>query len=316
VIDLERAKASHDCRTWIAAELGESDEQRQEYSKWFCPFHADRKGNTPSLTVWFDHYHCYGCGAHGDIIDWVRVRQNLELREAVGWLLNEQPTLSAQLHAAEVRHRERAKEERRLAQEHLAKARWHDQYADALVSHRLAVDYLEARGIPEAVAMYYRLGFRAHSPWGACISIPWMVSGELRGIQYRIINGQGDMRYRWDERAHGKPTIYNADAVKGSKPLWIVEGAFKALVLITRGLESVALVSKQGWKSGWAGRFRHQPVFVCLDPDAIEEGRAIAADIGPNSKVVELPRKPDDLMVEWGWTAQAMEAFAREGVAG
>jgi len=28
-----------------------------------CPFHDE---HTPSLTVYEDHYHCFGCGAHGD----------------------------------------------------------------------------------------------------------------------------------------------------------------------------------------------------------------------------------------------------------
>lgn len=30
-----------------------------------CPFHADR---TPSLKLYGDHFHCFGCGAHGDVI--------------------------------------------------------------------------------------------------------------------------------------------------------------------------------------------------------------------------------------------------------
>lgn len=33
-----------------------------------CPFHADRH---PSLTVYEDHYHCFPCGAHGDLFDWL-----------------------------------------------------------------------------------------------------------------------------------------------------------------------------------------------------------------------------------------------------
>ena len=28
-----------------------------------CPFHADK---TPSLKLYGDHFHCFGCGAHGD----------------------------------------------------------------------------------------------------------------------------------------------------------------------------------------------------------------------------------------------------------
>jgi len=31
-----------------------------------CPFHADK---TPSLKLYDDHFHCFGCGAHGDVLD-------------------------------------------------------------------------------------------------------------------------------------------------------------------------------------------------------------------------------------------------------
>ena len=31
-----------------------------------CPFHADR---TPSMKLYEDHYFCFGCGKHGDVID-------------------------------------------------------------------------------------------------------------------------------------------------------------------------------------------------------------------------------------------------------
>lgn len=33
-----------------------------------CPFHADKH---PSMKVDQVHYHCFGCGAHGDAIDFV-----------------------------------------------------------------------------------------------------------------------------------------------------------------------------------------------------------------------------------------------------
>ena len=31
-----------------------------------CPFHPDHE---PSLKIYDDHYHCFGCGAHGDVTD-------------------------------------------------------------------------------------------------------------------------------------------------------------------------------------------------------------------------------------------------------
>ena len=31
-----------------------------------CPFHADK---VPSLKLYGDHFHCFGCGAQGDVVD-------------------------------------------------------------------------------------------------------------------------------------------------------------------------------------------------------------------------------------------------------
>jgi len=36
------------------------------HGKALCPFHNDRH---PSLFVDDDHYHCFACGEHGDVID-------------------------------------------------------------------------------------------------------------------------------------------------------------------------------------------------------------------------------------------------------
>ena len=44
-----------------------------------CPFHADRN---PSMKVDF-RFHCFGCGADGDVIDFVAKLFQLSLRQAV-----------------------------------------------------------------------------------------------------------------------------------------------------------------------------------------------------------------------------------------
>ena len=45
-----------------------------------CPFHPDK---TPSFVVWPDHFHCFGCGVHGDAIEWLRRTRRLTFRQAV-----------------------------------------------------------------------------------------------------------------------------------------------------------------------------------------------------------------------------------------
>lgn len=39
-----------------------------------CPFHGDTH---PSMKIYPDGYHCFACGAHGDVISWVMKRDNV-----------------------------------------------------------------------------------------------------------------------------------------------------------------------------------------------------------------------------------------------
>ncbi len=52
-----------------------------------CPFHQEK---SPSFTVNDEKgfYHCFGCGAHGDIFDFVMHKQNMPFMEAVELLAN------------------------------------------------------------------------------------------------------------------------------------------------------------------------------------------------------------------------------------
>jgi hypothetical protein len=45
-----------------------------------CPFHEEK---TPSFYVYADHYHCFGCGAHGNVITWLTNARGLPFREAL-----------------------------------------------------------------------------------------------------------------------------------------------------------------------------------------------------------------------------------------
>ena len=49
------------------------------HGKALCPFHNDRN---PSLFVDDDHYHCYACGEHGDVIDFTAKLFGLKMYEA------------------------------------------------------------------------------------------------------------------------------------------------------------------------------------------------------------------------------------------
>ncbi|MBR3836854.1 MAG: DNA primase [Clostridia bacterium] len=52
-----------------------------------CPFHQEK---TPSFTLYSSppHYYCYGCGAGGDVITFVRQMENLDYVSAIEFLAN------------------------------------------------------------------------------------------------------------------------------------------------------------------------------------------------------------------------------------
>lgn len=53
------------------------------YGKALCPFHNDRH---PSMVVYDDHYYCYACGEHGDVIDFVANLYGLSVYDAANKL--------------------------------------------------------------------------------------------------------------------------------------------------------------------------------------------------------------------------------------
>ena len=71
-----------------------------------CPFHNDRH---PSLYVADDHYYCFACGEHGDVIDFVSKLFQLSLYDAARKLMADfhlspdKPPSAAALHAKRIR---------------------------------------------------------------------------------------------------------------------------------------------------------------------------------------------------------------------
>ena len=70
-----------------------------------CPFHNDRH---PSLYVADDHYYCFACGEHGDVIDFAAKRFGLPLYDAAQklaadfHLTPDKPPSAAALHAKRI----------------------------------------------------------------------------------------------------------------------------------------------------------------------------------------------------------------------
>ena len=108
------------------------------YGMALCPFHNDRH---PSLYVADDHYYCFACGEHGDVIDFAARLFGLPLYEAAQrlaadfHLTPDKPPSAAALHAKRIRtEAQQLRENERLCFSVLSNyarvlRRWKVQYA-------------------------------------------------------------------------------------------------------------------------------------------------------------------------------------------
>ena len=83
-VDFARVRAEHPIAEVIAA-AGVDLHPRGHGWVGCCPFHDD---SSPSMTVDAipDRFHCFGCGATGDVVDFVGRMHGLGARDAVAFL--------------------------------------------------------------------------------------------------------------------------------------------------------------------------------------------------------------------------------------
>lgn len=60
--------------------------QQAQHSKYVCPFHSDKH---PSLSVKGNHWRCWSCNEHGDVIDFTTKYFRISFREAINKLADD-----------------------------------------------------------------------------------------------------------------------------------------------------------------------------------------------------------------------------------
>ncbi len=121
-----------------------------------CPFHEER---TPSFSVNAadKFYYCFGCGAKGDLITFVRETEQLDFAGAIEWLGDR---FNVQIEYEETSPQQDARRRRRERLLDLldAAASFYERYLWDSQAGSLARDYLAGRGLGEDVCREYRLG--------------------------------------------------------------------------------------------------------------------------------------------------------------
>jgi DNA primase len=126
-----------------------------------CPFHNEK---TPSFTVSEDKgfFHCFGCGAHGDVIGFVMRSEGLEFPQAVERLAAE---AGMQVPRETPEERERAERQATLGGAVEFAAKHFEQQLRASAG-RAGIDYLKRRGLTDDTMRRFRLGFAPDSRHG------------------------------------------------------------------------------------------------------------------------------------------------------
>jgi DNA primase len=121
-----------------------------------CPFHEER---TPSFSVNATDklYYCFGCGAKGDLITFVRETEQLDFAGAIESLADR---FNVQIEYEETSPQQDARRRRRERLFELlgAAASFYERYLWDSQAGSLARDYLAGRGLGEEVCREYRLG--------------------------------------------------------------------------------------------------------------------------------------------------------------
>lgn len=294
-----------------------------------CPFHDDRN---PSLTLYVgdpadEHFHCFGCRAHGDVIRFVELIERLPFRAAVAALTGEgaaaRPPLRASTrtaarhdHPANTNHQEPAGRAcLGVAVEH---------YHRRLLADRAALAYCAGRGLDRAAIARHRLGY---APQGGERDLAAAL--RERGLPVAAARRAGLLDRRGHEFLAGRIVIPEVRAgiplwatgraldvagaapkylhLPGPRPLlglaevgdrrevYLAEGPFDRLALSGWGFPALALAGTHAAPPALDLLGRFERVFLTLDND--DAGRAatnaLREVLGTRAVPVRLPDVKD-----------------------
>jgi DNA primase len=125
----------------------------REY-KAVCPFHNEK---SPSFTVNDEKgfYHCFGCGAHGDAIEFVRRYDKVSYAEAIESLARDGGIPLPEFSPEMARKAEAHKLQHDVVE---AACLWFEKQLHS-ASHVDALSYLEKRGLKPETVRQFRLGY-------------------------------------------------------------------------------------------------------------------------------------------------------------
>jgi DNA primase len=287
-----------------------------------CPFHEDQN---PSLVVYPEtrSFYCFGCGASGDVIDFVRRFDGLGFRAALERLNDGTPPQDESRPDVLPKRDQVPQQPRGLSlDDRMILTAASAVYSELLWRTPAALAYLQRRGIGEAVIRRCHLGYsdghslsqylqrrRLSLRRAREMGLLWRDGGERMASRIVVPEMRGDqcvwmvgrpMDDAHDPKYRGlslpKPLL-GYERVRGRQRVFVTEGTFDYLTGVGWSLSICALqgIKVQAQRLAFLERARR--VFLVFDNDA--RGREavvfLKGLLGDRARVIELPQGVKDL---------------------
>jgi DNA primase len=329
-VDVELVKQRNPIEQVIAAR-GVKLRQRGERFVGCCPFHDEQH---PSLVVYPStrSFFCFGCKAAGDVIDFVRRKEQVGFRRALELLGEAAP----QGVAAGDDRRGPPSESPLAVDDRLILAAACDLYHEALLRNEQALTYLDGRGIGIPIVRQCRLGYsdgQALKPFlrrhrfslrratemgllrkdGNEALAGRVVIPELRGGQCAWMVGRAlnERRLKYLGLSLPKPILGYA-RVRGHRRIFVTEGAFDYLTGVSWNLPICALLGThvRAERLGFLERVPEVVLAFDNDDEGQHAARELAESLSDRARVLHLPDGVKDLG-ELGAREDGRETFLR-----
>lgn len=200
---------------------------------------------------------------------------------------------------------------------------WQELHRRLSAEHRAQ---WQAWGIPDEWQDYLELGFTPdkiyrdsdgelkHTP---AYTIPYfhyaLNKPQFKTLQYRLFNAPTNDRYRFE---HGLPADYymTTPTEPIGEQVVICEGAKKGIVtrISLTNLTVLAVPAKGTWAGVVDAVRQCGRVYVMLDPDATSNAVKLARSIGRQARVVRLPIKIDDAVIDCELERRTFQSILRQ----
>ncbi len=315
-VDIPALKARHPLGDVVEAS-GVRLRGRGRVRQGVCPFHDEAEG---SFTVYADteRFYCFGCGAGGDVLDFMRRAENLSLPEALQRLDGgAYPAVSPPVPDRRPRAAPLPPRDPSLL---MAAARF---YAGQLRRSPVAREYLASRGVGRDAAAHLGLGYapghglreslesdgfaaerlrdcglfmeRGAERFAGMVVVPDASGGLIRWLVGRAVDPDRTPRF---QALPGPKPVLGLGRL-GPAPSWTVvaEGVFDWLALAGWGIPACAALGAQGVERV-ADALRGCPrVFLAFDNDgaSLEATERLAGLLGRRAAAVTLPQGVGDV---------------------